>query len=159
MANRTDNGPVLFAYDGSEHATAAIRQAGRQLAKGRPAIVLTVWSPLATLPFTTAVGLSSLGLEEGIEQEARTVAEQRAELARSSGFDAEPATEQGDPVWQRIVDTAEEHDAGIVVMGSHGHTGIGLALLGSIAAATARHTERPVLIAHVGSQQGSERTL
>jgi nucleotide-binding universal stress UspA family protein len=46
------------------------------------------------------------------------------------------------------VDTAEEHDAGIVVMGSHGRTGIPLVLLGSVAEATARHSARPVLIAH-----------
>jgi nucleotide-binding universal stress UspA family protein len=54
----------------------------------------------------------------------------------------------GDPIWRSIVDTADERDASIVVLGSHGRTGIGLALQGSVAAATARHTERPVLIAH-----------
>jgi nucleotide-binding universal stress UspA family protein len=33
-------------------------------------------------------------------------------------------------------------------MGSHGRTGIGLVLMGSVAAAVSRHTERPVLIVH-----------
>jgi nucleotide-binding universal stress UspA family protein len=140
--------PVLFAYDGSAQAKAAIRQAAEQLRNGRPAIVLTVWHALAVVPFPTAVGLTSEGLEESIEQQARRVAEEGAELARSGGFDAEPVAEQGDPVWQRIVDYAEERDAGIVVMGSHARTGIGLVLLGSVAAATARHTDLPVLIAH-----------
>jgi nucleotide-binding universal stress UspA family protein len=140
--------PILFAYDGSAQAKAAIRQAAEQLRNGRPAIVLTVWHALAVVPFPTAIGLTSEGLEDSIEQQARRVAEEGAELARSSGFDAEPVAEQGDPVWQRIVDYAEERDAGIVVMGSHARTGIGLVLLGSVAAATARHTERPVLIAH-----------
>jgi nucleotide-binding universal stress UspA family protein len=140
--------PVLFAYDGSAQAKAAIRQAAEQLRNGRPAIVLTVWHALAVVPFPTAVGLTSQGLEESIEQQARRVAEEGAELARSGGFDAEPVAEQGDPVWQRIVDYAEERDAGIVVMGSHARTGIGLVLLGSVAAATARHTDLPVLIAH-----------
>ena len=115
MADRTEDRPVLFAYDGSEHAKAAIRQAGRQLRSGRHAIVLTVWHPLATLPFATAAGLSSVGLDGNIEQEARSVAEEGAKLAQ----------------------------------------GIGLALLGSVATAAARHTERPVLIAHGGSQPGS----
>lgn len=139
---------MLFAYDGSPHAKAAIRQAGRQLANGRRAIVLTVWSPLANVPFASAAGLSAVGLDESIEREARKVAEQGANLARSSGFDAEPRAERGEPVWQRIVDSAEEHDAGLLVIGSHGRTGIGYVLLGSIAAATARHTDRPVLIGH-----------
>jgi nucleotide-binding universal stress UspA family protein len=148
MAKRADRSPVLFAYDGSPHAKAAIRQAGRQLANGRRAIVLTVWSPLANVPFVSAAGLSAVGLDESIEREARKVAEQGAKLARSSGFDAEPLAERGEPVWQRIVDSAEEHDAGLLVIGSHGRTGIGYVLLGSIAAATARHTDRPVLIGH-----------
>jgi len=140
--------PVLFAYDGSAQAKAAIRQAAKQLRNGRPAIVLTVWHALAAVPFPTAVGLTSDGLENSIEQQARRIAEEGAELARSGGFDAEPVAEQGDPVWQRIVDYAEERDAGIVVMGSHARKGIGLVLLGSVAAATARHTDLPVLIAH-----------
>lgn len=155
MPDHTEDGPVLFAYDGSDQAKASIREAARQLARGRSAIVLTVWKPLATLPFATATGLTSEGLAESIEREARRVAEEGAELARSSGFDAEPIAEPGEPVWQRIVDSAEEHHAGIVVIGSHGRAEIGLALLGSIAAATARHTERAVLIAHGGSP-GSE---
>jgi nucleotide-binding universal stress UspA family protein len=46
------------------------------------------------------------------------------------------------------VEAADEHDAGIIVMGSHGRTGARLVLLGSVAAAVARHTERPVLIVH-----------
>ena len=148
MAKRADKSPVLIAYDGSPHAKAAIRQAGRQLVHGRRAIVLTVWSPLANLPFAAAAGLSAVGLDESIEQEARKVAEEGAKLARSSGFHAEPLAERGEPVWGRIVDSAEEHDAGLLVMGSHGRTGIGFVLLGSIAAATARHTDRPVLIGH-----------
>jgi nucleotide-binding universal stress UspA family protein len=89
-----------------------------------------------------------VGLDASIEKEARKVAEEGAKLARSSGFDAEPLAERGEPVWGRIVDSAEEHDAGLLVMGSHGRTGIGFVLLGSIAAATARHTDRPVLIGH-----------
>jgi nucleotide-binding universal stress UspA family protein len=34
------------------------------------------------------------------------------------------------------------------VLGSHGRTGVGLVLMGSVAAAVARHTNRPVMIVH-----------
>ena len=40
-------GPVLFAYDGSDLASLAIEEAGRQLEPGREAVVLTVWRPYA----------------------------------------------------------------------------------------------------------------
>ena len=148
MPDSTQNAPVLFAYDGSEYAKAAIRQAGQQLQKGRPAIVLTVWQPAGAMAFAAAPGLPPVGFDENPEKRARRVAGEGATLARSSGFRAEPIAERGDIVWQRIVDSAEEHDASIVVMGTHGRTGISLALVGSVAAATARHSDRPVLIAH-----------
>jgi nucleotide-binding universal stress UspA family protein len=140
--------PILFAYDGSDQAKAAIRQAGEQLRNGRRAVVLTVWRPLAGIPFVAAPGVPGAGYQEMVERDAQRVAREGAELARETGFDAEPRAEQGDPVWEQIVEAAEETGAGVIVMGSHGRTGISLVLLGSVAAATARHTERPVLIAH-----------
>jgi nucleotide-binding universal stress UspA family protein len=144
------NEPILFAYDGSDEARAAIREAGRQLRKGRPAIVLTVWQPAVATAF--AGGPAPDGLNETAEEAARRVAHEGARLAREAGFEAEPVAEMGDPIWRFIVDAAEAIDASIVVLGSHGRTGITLALQGSIAAATARHTERPVLIAHFATR-------
>jgi nucleotide-binding universal stress UspA family protein len=140
-------GPVLFAYDGFEDAKAAIKQAGRQFSRGTPAIVLTVWVPFAAMPYAstpTAPG----GLNETIEREAGRVAGEGARLARSCGFDAESVAERGDSIWKRIVQSAEEHDASIVVLGAHGRTGTQLVARGSVAAAAADHTTRPVLVVH-----------
>jgi nucleotide-binding universal stress UspA family protein len=156
MRDGAPDGPVLFAYDGSTQAKEAIRQAGRQLRNARHAIVLTVWQPRAALPFAGPPGIPPVGVEEGIERQARRVAEEGAKLARATGFDAEAVAEQGDPISQRIVDSAEEHGASIIAMGSHGRSGIKLMLLGSVAAAVARHTERTVLIAHDGSGPAPE---
>ena len=150
-------GPILFAYDGSEYAKSAIKQAGEQLRDGRPAIVLTVWQPFGATGFVGAPGVvAPAGLEETVERNARRVAKEGARLARHAGFDAKPVAERGDPVWQRIVQSAEEHDASIVVIGSHGRTGIPRVLLGSVASSAASHTGRPVLIAHNGSQRAPE---
>ncbi|MET0836105.1 MAG: universal stress protein [Thermoleophilaceae bacterium] len=155
MRNDRSAGPVMFAYDGSTQAREAIRQAGRQLRNGRRAIVLTVWEPFAALPFVGAPMVPPVGVGDGLKREAQRVADEGAGLARAAGFDAEPIAEQGDPIWQRIVDSAEEHGASIIAMGSHGRSGIELMLLGSVAAAVARHTARPILIAHDGSEEPS----
>jgi nucleotide-binding universal stress UspA family protein len=140
-------GPVLFAYDGFEDAKAAIRQAGRQFRSNRSAIVLTVWEPFASMPFASTPSTPG-GLEQGIEREARRVADEGARLARTCGFDAKSVAERGDSIWQRIVQSAEEHDASIVVLGAHGRTATQLLASGSVAAAAAEHTARPVLIVH-----------
>lgn len=68
-----------------------------------------------------------------------------ARLARSLGFQATPLTERGEPVWQSIVSCGEAIGAGILVLGSHGRTGIDRVLMGSVAG-TVAHTDRPVLI-------------
>jgi nucleotide-binding universal stress UspA family protein len=153
------DGPVLIAYDGSEEAKAAIEQAGKQLRDGRPAIVLTVWQPFGAMGFVGAPMVPPVGVEEGFESEARRVAEEGAGLARRAGFEAEPEVERGDPVWQRIVESADEHGASILVMGSHGRTGLSRVLMGSVAGTASSHTTRAVLIAHDGARTstGSSR--
>jgi nucleotide-binding universal stress UspA family protein len=140
-------GPVLFAYDGFEDAKAAIRQAGRQFRSNRSAIVLTVWEPFASMPFASTPSTPG-GLEQGIEREARRVADEGARLARTCGFDAQSVAERGDSIWQRIVQSAEEHDASVVVLGAHGRTATQLMASGRVASAAAEHTARPVLIVH-----------
>ena len=155
MQHATGNPPVLFAYDGSKQAKDAIREAARQLAPGREAIVLAVWQPLAALGFAGLARGIPPDLEAGFEDEAAHVARQGAELARSVGFDARPLVANGQPIWREIVATADEHDAGVLVLGSHGRTGLGLVLLGSVASAVSRHTTRPVLIVHTPPQSGN----
>ena len=69
------------------------------------------------------VGLPS-DLEERLEQEAMKKAEKGAALARSVGFDATALVERGIPVWSGIVQAADDHDASVIVIGSHGRTGL-----------------------------------
>lgn len=147
MAETNGTGPILFAYDGSEQAEAAIREAAAQLDRGREAIVLHVFEPLAALPLG-GPAYETPALEENLEKEAAKTARAGAEIAKSVGFDATALAQRGSPVWHSIVETADDRDASIVVMGSHGRTGIQLVLLGSVASAVSRHTDRPVLIVH-----------
>ena len=51
----------------------------------------------------------------------------------------------GDPD-DAIVDYAQEHGADLIVMGSHGHTGLRHLLMGSVAEKVLRHAPCPVLI-------------
>jgi nucleotide-binding universal stress UspA family protein len=144
----TGDSPVLFAYDGSEHAKNAIWQAARELRPGRRAIVLTVWQPFAPMLLVGGVNLPD-DLAARVEGEARDVAAEGASLAREAGFEAEPLVDTGEPVWQRIVQVADERDASVVVLGSHGRSGISAMLVGSVASAVAQHTDSTVVITHL----------
>jgi nucleotide-binding universal stress UspA family protein len=81
-----------------------------------------------------------------VDDAERTAAE-GARLAQRHGFDATAETSEGGPTWLRIVKAAEQHGSDLVVLGSHGRSGIAYAVLGSVATAVAHHSPCPVLIA------------
>ena len=49
-------------------------------------------------------------------------------------------------MWQTIVRFADEHDASVILMGTHGRSGVKAALLGSTASAVMHHAGRPVAV-------------
>jgi nucleotide-binding universal stress UspA family protein len=141
-------GPVVFAYDGSELAKLAIEEAGRQLGPGRDALVLTVWQPF-DVGFVPAVALRVNAAEiADVRDAAEQTAADGASLAKAAGFNARGRQAEAAPTWKGIVHAAEEHDASLIVLGSHGRTGLAGVLLGSVAEAVAAHSRRSVLIVH-----------
>ena len=66
--------------------------------------------------------------------------------AREAGFRAEPRAELVEPVWEGIVDVADEIDAAVIVLGSRGFKGIREQFEGSVSHEVAEHAGRPVLI-------------
>jgi nucleotide-binding universal stress UspA family protein len=141
-------GPVIFAYDGSELAKLAIDEAGRQLPPGRDALVLTVWQPF-DVGFVPPVPLRLDAAEiADVREAAKRTAADGASLAQAAGFKAHGVEAEVAPTWKGIVHAAEEHDASLIVLGSHGRTGLAGVLLGSVAEAVAAHSQRSVLIVH-----------
>ena len=147
-STRRARGPIVFAYDGSELARLAIDEAARQLGPGRAALVLTVWHPF-DVGFVPAgdVRFDAAQISDVREAAGRTAAE-GASRAQAAGFDARSEVAEASPTWQGIVTVAEEQDASLIVLGSHGRTGLGGVLLGSVAEAVAAHSRRAVLIVH-----------
>ena len=74
-----------------------------------------------------------------------------AALAEAAGFRAESAEVECSPTWKGIAELADEHDARLIVLGSHGRSGLAGVLVGSVASAVAAHSRRSVLIVHRGS--------
>jgi nucleotide-binding universal stress UspA family protein len=149
--------PVLIAYDGSEVSRAAVRHAA-ELFAGRPAVLVTVWEPglaavLVGLPDT--MGVSALPADpatvEAVDrlqgEHASTVAGEGAELARSAGLAAEPrAVPDEVDVADTLIGIARERGAAVVVVGSHGISGLRSRLLGSVSRKLIEHCDRPVLV-------------
>ncbi|HTY96318.1 MAG TPA: universal stress protein [Solirubrobacteraceae bacterium] len=149
MDGRADpQGPVVFAYDGSDLAKLAIREAARLLGPGRDALVLTIWQPF-DVTFVPRVQLKVNAADAAeVRDAAQQTADDGASLAKEAGFSARGVELQVSPTWKGIVHAAEEHDASLIVLGSHGRSGISGVLLGSVAEAVAGHSDRSVLVVH-----------
>jgi nucleotide-binding universal stress UspA family protein len=150
--------PILIAYDGSEPARAAVREAGALFAPAR-ALVLTVWEPGLSqamlspdpmgmggtmMPYDPAVARD---VERASEEHAQQVAEDGARLAHEVGLDSQAITTEDSLTPQdAIVAAAEEHDARAIVIGSRGLRGLKSKLLGSTSVHVLHHAQRPVLV-------------
>ncbi|HEX5309074.1 MAG TPA: universal stress protein [Solirubrobacteraceae bacterium] len=141
-------GPVLFAYDGCDLAKFAIEQAGLQLAPGRKAVVVCVWQT-GDVGFLPADGrhLKAAQATE-VKAAAEETAAQGRSLAEKAGFRARSVAVKAAPTWKGIVAVADEHEAGLIVLGSHRRSGLAGHLLGSVAGAVVGHSERSVLVVH-----------
>jgi nucleotide-binding universal stress UspA family protein/multidrug transporter EmrE-like cation transporter len=139
------DGPVLFAYDGSELAAFAIAHAAAQLFPRRDALVVCVWQPVEVgfTPTDTTHFDADRALE--VRQAAERTAAHGASLADDAGFLARSIAVEATPTWKGIVEAAEEHDASLIVVGPHHRSGLLGHLQGSVAAAVVAHSEIPVL--------------
>jgi nucleotide-binding universal stress UspA family protein len=84
--------------------------------------------------------------------EVRKLAEQTAargaSLADKAGVRAQSVAIEATPTWKGLVDLAKERDASLIVLGSHGRSGVAGVLVGSVAGAVAAHSRGAVLIVH-----------
>jgi nucleotide-binding universal stress UspA family protein/cyanate permease len=140
------SGPVLFAYDGSELAALAIEQAGRQIPTGREALVLCVWQPadVGFVPISTRHFDADQASE--VQRAAEETAAHGASLAERAGFRSQSVAVEAAPTWKGIVDTAEERQASLIVLGSERRSGLAGHLFGSVAAAVVAHSTLSVLV-------------
>ena len=156
--------PVLIAYDGSDLARAAVREAA-ELFAGRQAVVATVWEPGLAAVFPAPVGAldetplapdpaTIEALDRVQRQRALSVVAEGAELASSLGLPAEPRVVPDElDVADTLIDIARERGAAVVVVGSHGISGLRSRLLGGVSRKLLAHCDRPVLVIR-GESQG-----
>jgi nucleotide-binding universal stress UspA family protein len=145
--------PLLIAYDGSDHAKAAVASAAR-LFPGRAAEVVTAWrsvkevvpASLVALPASVAHE-AQVKMDEAERNEAQGLADAGAGLARDAGLDARgQAIEAAGAIWPAIIRAAEDAGAEAVIVGSRGRSPIRSAILGSVSAGVVNHSKRPVVV-------------
>jgi nucleotide-binding universal stress UspA family protein len=132
---------ILLAVDDSSYSSAAAGAVGaRPWPQGTTVRVLSVVEAVP-LP-ATELWYDTDNLVERAQQElqtrAKALVERVTQALQSSGLLAEPAVREGDPR-SVIVDEAEKWGADLIVLGSHGYTGLQRFLLGSVAQSVVSH--------------------
>lgn len=84
------------------------------------------------------------GLIERLRSEGRRVTEDATATVEEHGLVAERAVRTG-TIHRVVLDYADEHDADLIVMGTHGRTGLDRYLLGSVTEKVVRLADLPVL--------------
>lgn len=132
---------ILLAIDSSEYSAEAIQEvATRPWPQQTIVRVLSVVEPVT--PPATELWYDAGGSLERVEQEmtkrATELTTSAAEKLQGKGFTVETTVHDGDPR-SEIVDEAGQWSADLIVLGSHGYTGIMRLLLGSVALSVVSH--------------------
>jgi len=103
-------------------------------------------------PIVPAVGYSGLAdpmpiadISDQLEDSAERELPELADCDDFNGLEVEEVIVHGDPAAE-IVRVAGEHEVDLIVVSSHGRTGLGRIIFGSTAEAVVRHASCPVLV-------------
>lgn len=134
-------GKILLATDGSDSVQAAIQEA-ISMAKFCNS-KLNVISVVEVNPEFEALAPEYV---EKAENEAREHLESIRQRAAAEGIDCEVSAHQGEEPYQFIVDEAKKIKADVIVLGTHGRTGLKRLMMGSVASRVIGHAPCKVMV-------------
>ncbi len=142
---------ILLATDGSPSASKATDEAVTLCrATGWPLTIVTAWHiPVTSFAYEPLIVVPEI--EEVVKARAQQALAAAAEAARRAGIEPEELLVEGLPS-DEICALAEEREATLVVVGSHGWGRVQRLLFGSVSAAVLQHAPCPVLVVRDGAR-------
>jgi nucleotide-binding universal stress UspA family protein len=137
---------ILIPTDGSSTAEVAVKQ-GIELARAVGAKVYGLY----VVDTSTFIGVPTEAIWENIkdllEEEGKNAVGKMEKMAEESGVEFERILSEGSP-HKSIIETAEEKDVDLIVMGTAGRVGLNRFLLGSVAEKVVRTAPCSVTVVH-----------
>lgn len=139
---------IVLAFDDSPHAQAALRWTCEQKwpAGTRVTVVSAVRAPVTAYAevYAPAVPFPTELVEE-LTRHHQELADRAESELRGAGLTVGAKVLQGDPR-EVLIDVARAEGADLLVMGSHGRTGLAKLVLGSVASHVVAHAPCNVLV-------------
>jgi nucleotide-binding universal stress UspA family protein len=154
-------GRILIATDGSELATRAVEH-GLKLAKALKASVtiVSVTEPVPAMAMADEAALTSFrDIEEAAAAASRAALDGAAAVAKKMRVQAKLLNPEGMSPAQGIVDAAAKEGSDLIVMASHGRSGLRRLMLGSQASDVLVSTSIPVLVLRFPETAGDTGTI
>ncbi|MBN2705004.1 MAG: universal stress protein [Deltaproteobacteria bacterium] len=139
---------VMALTDGSRNSRSALRYAVEICRKFEASLhILSVVEDLPTY-VNIEVGSEFFGqVQDSVQAEVDSC----ADYCKTAGIPCRGEVRHGVP-YEEIVNYAGEINADLIVMATHGHTGLSHILLGSVAEKVIRHAPCPVLTTRIDDQ-------
>lgn len=138
---------LLVPVDGSPTAQLAVEKTiGLAQAFGSRVTAIFVIDPY---PFTGVGTDFAYGQAEYLNAataEANAAIQAAKTAFEAAGVNVATAVVESHAAWRGVVETAESVQADLIVMGSHGRSGLEKLVLGSVTQAVLSHTHLPVLV-------------
>ena len=144
---------ILIPTDGTELAGHAVTN-GLSLAKsvGAKVSVIVVETPFKAwnVPESKSRQMSEAFAEhaEGIKKHATSVLNRAVAAAKLAGVSCEIIQVEHEHPYQAIIAAAKDKGCDLIIMASHGRSGLSALLLGSVTNKVLTHTKTPVLVCH-----------
>lgn len=139
---------ILIPTDGSELAGKAV-QHGLSLAKtiGAKVTAVTVLKPYQALTLAMGVAIdTSAAYQTRVQKAAAKTVEAVADQAKALGVACETVQVEHENPYQGIIDAAQSKGCDLIVMASHGRSGVAALVLGSETLKVLTHSTLPVLV-------------
>jgi nucleotide-binding universal stress UspA family protein len=144
---------ILIPTDGSEIAEHAVTN-GLSLAKslGAKVSVIIVEEPFDWLGVSETKAQQALGELANHAQQVKTHAASVligvAHAAQQAGLSCDTIQVDNEQPYKAIIATAADRGCDLIVMASHGRSGLSAIVLGSVTNKVLTHTKTPVLVCH-----------
>lgn len=146
---------LMIGVDDSKHSAAAVEYVKQQpWPSGTQAIVISVVRPAVTIyteVYIPATQEFERVMEDRIKHHEALVAD-AAKVLQDAGLKVQTRVIQGDPR-EVLVDTANREGIDLLVLGSHGRTGLTKLLMGSVAAHVVGHASCNVLVVRLDAKK------
>ncbi|HEY7123336.1 MAG TPA: universal stress protein [Ktedonobacterales bacterium] len=138
--------PILVPLDGSSLSESALPVAERLARSFDNSLVLVRAAEMPhAVSVTPGAPVILVGVGEAILEETNTYLRRKQQEAIHRGMRVSIESTTSTPAWF-IGECAQAHNAGLVVMASHGRSGLGRWLLGSVAQSVLRESAVPVFL-------------